>query len=81
MKQPVLRWDEMKASFPDEWLLITHYEVDEMGNIITGVIERHSKNRDDIAYPPVVDQNTAFRFTGESRFAGLRSHAANHHAV
>ncbi len=75
-----MEWEEMKRAFPNEWLLITDFELNKYGQIITGVVERHSKNKDAAANPPIIDRDTAFRYTGESTFAGLRSHATHHHA-
>lgn len=37
-----MTWEEMKKAFPDEWLLITAFELDKYGKVITGVVERHS---------------------------------------
>ncbi len=73
-----MAWEEMKAAFPDEWLLITDYETDQFGAVKLGIVARHSKRMDDVANPPIIDRDTAFRYTGESTFAGLRSHATHH---
>jgi len=74
-----MTWQEMKAEFPNEWLLITDYEVDESGQILTGTVERHSRSKDEVYQIPVPDKSIAFEFTGESDFSGLRSHAQHHH--
>ncbi len=76
-----MTWDEMRREFPDEWLLVVDFTVDQFGEIATGSIVKHTKDMDDIATWPPLNQPTAFRFTGESTFAGLRSHAANHHTI
>lgn len=73
-----MTWEEMKKAYPDEWLLVTDYETDQFGQVKVGIVERHSKKMADLANPPVIDRNTAFRYTGESTFAGLRSHAKHH---
>jgi len=75
-----ITWEEMKKKFPDEWLVVTDFELDKYGKIIDGVVERHSKKKEQVANPPIIDKDTAFRYTGESTFAGLRSHAAHHHS-
>jgi len=43
-----MTWEEMKRSFPDEWLLITDYETDESGNLISGVVARHSTDDQEV---------------------------------
>lgn len=73
-----MTWEEMKIAYPDEWLLITDYETNQYGQVKIGVVERHSKRKDDVANPPIIDRDTAFRYTGESSFAGLRSHVTHH---
>ncbi|PKL17030.1 MAG: hypothetical protein CVV49_13045 [Spirochaetae bacterium HGW-Spirochaetae-5] len=72
-----ITWQEMKESFPDQWLLIVDYDLDESGHLISGVVERHSKSKSQIYAAPQIDKPAAFRFTGESSFAGLRSHAGH----
>jgi len=79
--QTKMTWEEMKAQYPNEWLLITDFELDEYGQIICGIIERHSKLKRVAALPPIVNQDTAFFYTGESAFLGMRSHAVNHNSI
>jgi hypothetical protein len=67
-------WDEMRAEYPDQWLLITDIEKDEWGNLKSGVVVRHSANREEVYKKPSLDKPTAFRYTGESNFSGLRCH-------
>ena len=67
-------WDEMKRVYPDEWLLISDIERDKLGRLKAGVVERHSKKKEEVYQQPSLDKPTAFRFTGESTFSGLRSH-------
>ena len=70
-----ITWHDMKKRFPDEWLLITDYNLDASGRIIDGIVNRHSKEKDEVYRLPALNKSTAFRFTGESAFGGLRSHA------
>lgn len=75
-----MTWNEMKKTFPDEWLLITDYEADESGHVILGVVARHSRNKDEVYRLPALDKACAFKYTGESQFpGGLRSYEARHH--
>jgi hypothetical protein len=67
-------WVEMRSEFPDEWLLITDIERDEYGNFKSGVVVRHSHDQEPVYRKPLLDKPTAFRYTGESSFSGLRCH-------
>ena len=73
-----MTWKEMKKAFPDEWLLITDYERDRYGNIISGIVERHSADKDEVYQLPSLKKKAAFEYTGESTFRGFRSHAEHH---
>jgi hypothetical protein len=70
-----ITWDEMKKYYPDEWLLITDFDLDRSGHILDGIVNRHSKDKDDVYRLPALKRPTAFRYTGESTFSGLRSHS------
>ncbi len=74
-----MTWIEMKEKFPDEWLVITDFEFDKYGEVITGVVAQHSKKMSGISKNPIIDRDTAIYYTGESTFSGLRSHAAHDH--
>ncbi len=76
-----MTWDEMKNKFPDQWLLIIEYELDPSGHLISGVVNRHSKDKDHVYRLPALNQSTAFRYTGKSTFGGLRSHAKKDHVI
>ena len=76
-----ITWDDMKKEFPDEWLLITDFDLDKSGHIIAGIVNRHSKDKDNVYGLPALNKPTAFRFTGESNFGGLRSHAGKYNIV
>ena len=76
-----MTWEEMKQHFPNEWLVIVDFEVDNSGHLVAGVVERHSPKKHEVYRLPVRQQSTAFRYTGESTFSGLRSHAETHHVI
>lgn len=80
MRQKI-SWKEMKRKYPDEWVLITDFALDEYGEVIEGIVERHSHEMAELANPPIIDRDTAFRYTGESTFAGLKSHAEHDHSL
>ncbi|PJC64088.1 MAG: hypothetical protein CO021_06070 [Deltaproteobacteria bacterium CG_4_9_14_0_2_um_filter_42_21] len=74
-----MTWEEMKSAFPNEWLLITEYEVDEYGKVKTGIVERHSTDDSVVFGLPSSEKDCAFRYTGKSTFpGGLRAHAKDH---
>ncbi len=68
-------WDEMTKQFPDKWILVEDFEIDEFGRILTGTVTRHGETMGSIALPPTNGTPSAFLYTGESTFMGLRSHA------
>ena len=72
-----ITWEEMKNSYPDEWLLIVDFDLDETGHLTKGVVERHSRSKQKIYKTPLRNKSAAFRYTGESAFSGLRSHAGH----
>ena len=81
MESQKMTWEEMKKTFPDEWLLVVDYEVDSSGHLVAGVVLRHSKSTDEVcAMPAPEKKDFALRYTGESTFAGLRSHATHEHS-
>ena len=68
-------WQEMKKQYPDEWLLITNFSLDKDGHLISGIVRRHSRVKQEVYRLPALGESTAFRYTGESTFSGLRSYA------
>lgn len=79
MEQQKMTWEEMKKRYPNEWLLVIDYECDKSGHLVAGVVLRHSKSKDEVYALPGPKQGVAFRYTGKSTFAGLRSHATHDH--
>jgi hypothetical protein len=72
-----MTWEEMKKNYPDEWLLIVDYDLDESGHLKNGIVERHSKIKNEVYNPPAINKSAAFRYTGESTFSGLRNHGSH----
>jgi hypothetical protein len=70
-----MTWEDMQKQFPDEWLLIVDFDLDSSGHLVAGIVERHAKEKDLVYCLPARHQPTAFRYTGESTFSTLRSHA------
>ena len=75
-----MTWEEMKKAYPDEWLLVVDFQLDEVGDIKSGTVLRHSKSKDIVYALPAPPQDMALRYTGESTFAGLRSHTTHDYA-
>jgi hypothetical protein len=76
-----LSWQEMIKHYPDEWLLIVDFDLDNSGRITNGQVERHSKDKNDVYRLPALKRPSAFRYTGKSTFSGLRSHAKQLHFI
>ena len=75
-----MSWEEMKAKFPNEWLLITDFDTDESGHLLHGIVARHSPEKDEVYRLPSLNKSCAFKYTGKSTFpGGWRAHAALHH--
>jgi len=47
-KKPVLTKEQMKARYPDQWLLITDYELDSSTSLRKGQVVACSKDREEI---------------------------------
>lgn len=78
MERERLSWQEMKKRYPDQWLLIVDYETNNSDQMVSGVVEFHSTDMKQVAQAPAQSDRIAFRYTGESTFRGLRSHAHRH---
>ncbi len=72
-----MTWEEMKKAYPDEWLRIVDYEFDDKGEVKIGTVVYHSSSKEDVYSQPLTGKSEAFWYTGESTFAGLRSHATH----
>ena len=71
----------MEKDYPDEWLLISEIQRDGLGRLYSGIVERHSKNKEEVYRQPSLNKPTAFRYAGVSTFSGFRSHAQNNISV
>jgi len=67
----------MERDYPDEWLLISEMERDNLGRLKSGVVERHSKIKEEVYRRPPLNKPTLFRYTGISTFSGFRSYMQN----
>ena len=71
-----MTWEEMKQKYPDEWLLIIDCEHDQRGQLLSGVVARHSKDDQEVFRLPALNKSCTFKYTGECQFpGGLRAHA------
>ena len=72
-----MTWKEMKKAFPNEWLRIGNYKLDDKGEIKEGTVLYHSKSKNKVYSHPLTGKSEAFWYTGKSTFSGLRSHATH----
>jgi hypothetical protein len=70
MHDKKITWEEMKKKYPNEWLLIIKCDSDESGHLISGIVARHSPEKDKVFCLPGLDQSSAFKYTGKSTFPG-----------
>ena len=42
--------DDIKKSYPDEWIILGEPEIDEYRNFISGVVLYHSSNKKELIY-------------------------------
>lgn len=68
MQREKVTWKEMRQRFPNEWLLITKFETDAYGYLLSGVVEHHSADMHQVAQALTDRKRIAFRYTGESTF-------------
>lgn len=81
MRKKKMTWEEMKKRYPNEWLLIVDYDSDESGHLISGIVARHSPEKDDVFRLPSLDQSSAFKYTGKSTFPGGWRTRAKHNNI
>lgn len=49
-----MTWEEMQQQFPNEWLRIIDFDVDESGHLASGVVVRHSPDKDVVYRLPIL---------------------------
>jgi hypothetical protein len=64
-----MTWTDMKTKFPDEWLLITDFDLFK----INGYYPEARDSIRKVYQLPALNKPTAFRYTGESTFYGLKN--------
>jgi hypothetical protein len=75
-----MSWEEMKNIFRDEWLLITDFILDPSGHLVSGIVARHSIDKEEVYRLPALNKPSAFKYTGESTFpGGWRAHVKHNH--
>ena len=81
MQTPKMIWEQMKIQYPNEWLLIIDYDSDESGHLLSGIVARHSPEKDEVFRLPALDKSSAFKYTGESTFPGRWRYRAKHYSI
>lgn len=75
-----MTWEEMGKTFPGEWLLIVDVERNESGQMVSGIVARHSKEKEEVFRLPALNKSCTFKYTGECQFpGGWRAHAEHNH--
>jgi hypothetical protein len=61
-----MTYEEIKKTYPDEWVLIDDIEVDKFLEIVSGVVVAHSRSRDEIGRVMLENPgNYGIRYTGK----------------
>jgi hypothetical protein len=64
-----LSWDEIRMSYPDEWVILVDFERETPDSAVTGgVVFAHSRNKRELlssTKEALRGQSRAIRFTGE----------------
>lgn len=67
-----MSWNEIKAAYPEEWVVLADFEDDQSGEILSGNVVLHNMSRKDLS-SDLVNLNrdkgseVAIRYTGEHR--------------
>ena len=56
-----MTWEQMKKQYPNEWLLIVDYDSDESGHLLSGIVARHSPEKDDVFRLPAESLQEFFK--------------------
>lgn len=59
-------WDEIKATYPDEWVILVDLDVNDTTDVTAGRVYNHSPDKDYIHEQQLlVRENTAVLYTGK----------------
>lgn len=67
MPLDVMTWDQIKAQFPDEWVVLVDCVVDEHETVTGGRVLAHSPQKRDLREALKGPRDAAFLFTGKPR--------------
>ncbi len=73
-----MTWEEIQQQYPDEWVLVSDYELSEWGQISAGSLVAHSKSKEEVFSYPTDAPKVGLLYTGVGNFRGFRSHAEDH---
>ena len=62
-----MKWEEIRAQYAGQWLLIEYQELDEQLNVIAGEVVAHSPDKEEI-YKRLLEtkgKNIAIEYAGE----------------
>lgn len=60
-----LSWDEITHRYPDEWVVLVDYALDEDEQLTAGVVYAHSRDKADLRTAMAEPHDAAVVFTGE----------------
>lgn len=69
-EKPVLTREDMKASYPNQWLLVTDFELDPATSLRKGRVLAHSRDRGEIHRPLRSIRETS-AFISPAAFLGI----------
>ena len=74
-------WEEMKEIYPDQWLIISDFQTNDVGIIIDGIVRSAGPDKSSLTPPKDGSRNFALRYTGTPSFSSGFRHFANNHSV
>jgi hypothetical protein len=66
-KESSVKWEEIRAQYAGQWLLIEYQELDEQLNVVAGEVVAHSPDKEEI-YKRLLEtqgKNIAIEYAGE----------------
>jgi hypothetical protein len=66
-KESSVKWEEIRAQYTGQWLLIEYQELDEQLNVVAGEVVAHSPDKEEI-YKRLLEtkgKNIAIEYAGE----------------
>lgn len=65
MSAEKLPWDEIRRRYPDEWVVLVDYSLDEDEQLTAGVVFAHAPDKGELKAAMAEPYDAAVLFTGE----------------